>query len=58
MGSVFDSATGRNRIAQALIFTACYSRHCFVWLTFAQTTEAVIEGFEAAWRFFGGCLPP
>ena len=38
----------------ALIFTACYSRHCFVWLTFRQTTDAVIAGCEAAWRFFGG----
>jgi Integrase core domain len=54
MGLVFDPATGRDRVAQALIFTACYSRHCFVWLTFRQTTEAVIDGFEAAWSFFGG----
>jgi hypothetical protein len=38
----------------ALIFTACYSRHCFVWLTHRQTTEAVITGCEAAWAFFGG----
>ncbi|HEX7104509.1 MAG TPA: hypothetical protein VF218_00955, partial [Acidothermaceae bacterium] len=28
--------------------------HCFVWLTFTQTLDAVIEGFEAAWAFFGG----
>ena len=25
-----------------------------MWLTFRQTTEAVIDGFEAAWVFFGG----
>jgi transposase len=31
-----------------------YSRHCFVWLSFSQTTETVIEGFESAWEFFGG----
>lgn len=37
-----------------MIFTACYSRHCYVWLTFRQTTEAVIEGVEAAWGFFDG----
>jgi hypothetical protein len=37
-----------------LIFTACYSRHCFVWLTFTQTTAAVLAGFEAAWAFFRG----
>jgi transposase len=54
MGLIFDTETGRRRVCQALIFTACCSRHCFVWLSFSQTTAAVIEGFEAAWRFFGG----
>jgi hypothetical protein len=54
MGLVPDPVSGRRRVCWALIFTAVYSRHCFVWLTFRQTTEAVIEGFEAAWRFFGG----
>jgi hypothetical protein len=54
MGLVFDAASGRNRVTHALIFTACVSRHCFVWLTHAQTTAAVIEGCEAAWRFFDG----
>jgi hypothetical protein len=39
---------------QALIFTACFSRHCFVWLTHRQTTADVIAGCEAAWVFFGG----
>jgi transposase len=36
-----------------LIFTAVYSRHMFVWLSFAQTLEAVIAGCEQAWGFFG-----
>ena len=54
MGLVFDPATGRNRVVQALIFTACFSRHCFVWLTHRETTAAVIAGCEAAWVFFGG----
>jgi transposase len=54
MGLIFDPAAGRRRVVQALIFTACYSRHCFVWLTHRQTTEAVIAGCEAAWGFFGG----
>lgn len=54
MGLVFDPATGRDRVVHALIFTACFSRHCFVWLTHRQTTEAVIAGCEAAWVFFGG----
>jgi transposase len=48
---------GRHRVCWALIFTACWSRHLFVWPSFAQTTEAVIEGFEAAWRYFGGVFP-
>jgi Integrase core domain len=54
MGLIADPDSGRRRVCHALIFTACYSRHCFVWLTFRQTTEAVIAGFEAAWGFFGG----
>ena len=54
MGLVPDPACDRRRLTYALIFTACYSRHCFVWLTFRQTTAEVIAGFEAAWRFFGG----
>jgi len=54
MGLVFDAERGRCRVCQALIFTACFSRHCYVWLSFTQTTAAVIEGFEAAWVFFGG----
>jgi len=54
MGLIFDPATGRDRVVHALIFTAVFSRHCFVWLTHRQTTEAVIAGCEAAWVFFGG----
>jgi transposase len=54
MGFVADPATGRRRVVHALIFTAVFSRHCFVWLTFQQTTLAVIAGCEAAWAFFGG----
>ncbi len=54
MGKIFDPESGRNRVVQALIFTAVYSRHMFVWLTFNETLEAIIAGCEAAWRFFGG----
>src|SRR3954463_15818527 len=54
MGFIADPVTGRRRVVHALIFTAVFSRHCFVWLTFQQTTEAVIAGCEAAWAFFGG----
>lgn len=54
MGLVPDLAMGRSRVAWALIFTAVYSRHAFVWLTYRQTLEATIAGFDAAWAFFGG----
>ena len=54
MGLIFDPAAGRDRVVHALIFTAGFSRHCFIWLTHRQTTEAVIAGCEAAWVFFGG----
>jgi transposase len=54
MGLVYDPVTGRRRITHALIFTAVYSRHMFVWLTFSQTLEAIIAGCEAAWAFYGG----
>ncbi len=47
----------RRRVCHGLIFTACFSRHQFVWPTFLQTTEEVIRGFEAAWEFFGGVFP-
>jgi transposase len=54
MGLIPEPASGKRRVVHALIFTAVFSRHTFVWLTFRQTTEAVIAGCEAAWAFFGG----
>jgi transposase len=54
MGPLFDAEADRRRIAHALVFTAVVSRHCFVWLCFSQTLADLIEGFEAAWSFFGG----
>ena len=56
MGLVFDADTQRRRVCWALIFTAVFSRHSFVWLSFRQTTADVVAGFEAAWAFFGGVL--
>jgi transposase len=55
LGLVADGE--RRRVCWALIFTACFSRHCFVWPTFNQTTEEVIVAFEAAWVYFGGVFP-
>jgi transposase len=54
MGVLADPASGRRRVTHALIFTAVYSRHMFVWLAVSQTLEAVIAGCEQAWGFFGG----
>ena len=54
MGLIDDPDSGRRRVVQALVFTAVFSRHCFVWLSFTQTTETVIAGCEGAWAFFGG----
>ncbi len=48
MGLVFDSEVGRRRVCWAPIFTTCYPRQCFVWLSFSQTLETLIEGLEAA----------
>src|SRR4051794_14165861 len=56
MGLLHDPAAGRRRRVHALIFTAVFSRHMFVWLTFSQTLTAVVAGCEEAWRFFGGAF--
>lgn len=54
LGLMHDPESGRRRAVHALIFTAVYSRHMFVWLSFTQTLEAVLAGCEQAWEFFGG----
>jgi transposase len=54
LGMMADSVSGKRRKVSALVFTAAFSRHCFVWLAFGQTLDVVIAGFEAAWTFFGG----
>jgi transposase len=56
MGMMVDSQTGRKRLLWALVVTLCFSRYQFVWPTFAQTTEAVCEGLERAWKFFGAMI--
>jgi hypothetical protein len=52
LGMISDG--DRRRRLHALVFTAVFSRYCYVYLTFPQTTGAVIAGCEAAWTFFGG----
>jgi transposase len=54
LGVMFDEESGRRRKVWALVFTAAYSRHTYVWLSFTQDLDTVIAGFEEAWEFFGG----
>lgn len=53
MGRMLDPETGKVRKLWVLIVTLCFSRYQFVWPTFRQTTEAVCEGLDRAWSFFG-----
>jgi transposase len=50
----FPGGEGRRRKLHALVFTACFSRLMFVYLTFSMTLEEVIAGCADAWAFFGG----
>lgn len=54
MGLVFDPEAGRNRVCHTVIFTACYSRHCFVWLASARPPAGVLDGFGGRVGLFGG----
>jgi hypothetical protein len=53
MGYIKD-AEGKRRKLHVLIVTLPMSRYQFVWPTFLQTTEALVEGLDAAWKFFDG----
>lgn len=53
VGYLVDPETGRRRTLWVLVVTLAFSRHQFVWPTFVQTTEAICEGLDAAWSFFG-----
>jgi transposase len=51
---LIPAGEGRRRKLRALVFTACFSRYMFVYLTFSMTLEEVIAGCEDAWEFFSG----
>lgn len=55
MGHV-TCADGKRRKLHVLIVTLPMSRYQFVWPTFLQTTEALVDGLDAAWLFFGGVV--
>lgn len=50
----WTAPSGKRHTVWALVVVLVFSRHLFVWPLLQQTLEAVIEGLEAAWRFFGG----
>ena len=54
LGLVPDPATGKRRLAHALIVTLGYSRHQYVHVTFSQKIPDLIAGLEDAFAFFGG----
>ena len=43
---LIPAGDGRRRKLRALVFTACFSRYMFVYLTFSMTLEEVIAGCE------------
>jgi len=43
---LIPAGEGRRRKLHALVFTACFSRYLFVYLTFSMTLEEVIAGCE------------
>lgn len=57
LGDFLELDSGERRPMFALLCTAPFSRHEFVWPCLSQTQDDVIEGLEAAWAFFGGVFP-
>ena len=57
LGEFTEIGTGETRTMHALLCTAGYSRHQFVWPCLSQTFDDVVDGLEAAWDFFGGVFP-
>lgn len=56
LSEFIEDETGKKKRLYVLVITLSFSRYQFVWPTFSQTTEAVCEGLDAAWRFFTACL--
>lgn len=54
LGKLWDENTNKYRIAYAFIITLCHSRHIYVYVTFRQDMQAVINGCEEAFEYFGG----
>ena len=57
LGYMNDLKIGKRRKLSALLCTAGYSRHQFLWPCWTETLDDVIDGLEGAWDFFGGVFP-
>ncbi len=57
LGEFTEIGTGVTRVLHAVLCTAGYSRHQFLWPCLGQAQGDLIEGLEAAWAFFGGVFP-
>lgn len=57
LGEFTEIGTGVTRTLHAVLCTAGYSRHQFLWPCLGQTQDDLIEALEAAWTFFGGVFP-
>ncbi len=54
LGLWTDPATSQRRRISGLLVTLGYSRYAFLWISLRQDLQAVLDGLEAAWAFFGG----
>ena len=54
LGYLVDGSSNRRVLVWALVVVLSFSRHMFVWPLIHQTLADLIEGLDAAWRFFSG----
>jgi transposase len=54
LGHWTDPATAECCRISGLLVTLCYSRYAYLHVCRRQNLDAVLEGLEAAWVFFGG----
>ncbi|MBM4368710.1 MAG: IS21 family transposase [Deltaproteobacteria bacterium] len=57
LGTFTEIGTGARRTLHAVLCTASYSRHQFLWPCLRQAQDDLVEALEAAWAFFGGVFP-
>ena len=54
LGLWLDPATGKRRRVYGLPVTLCHSRYACLAVSLRQDLDALIDGLELAWKFFGG----